>query len=67
MPLIVQLLSSATSTAPQQQLQLLAVASALAGGSEAGSAALQQAGVAGVLLELVGSSPLPRTQVSASL
>jgi hypothetical protein len=60
--MIVQLLS--TSASASQQQQLLAVVSALAGGSEEGSSELQQAGVSGVLLEMVAGSPMPRTQVS---
>jgi hypothetical protein len=60
-PMIVQLLSSSASAS--QQLQLLAVVSALAHGSEEGSGELQEAGVAEVLLGMVAASPMPRTQV----
>jgi hypothetical protein len=60
-PMIVQLLSSSASAS--QQLQLLAVVSALAHGSEEGSSELQEAGVDEVLLEMVTASPMPRTQV----
>ncbi|KAF6253942.1 armadillo-type protein [Scenedesmus sp. NREL 46B-D3] len=60
-PVMLQLLSGA-APAPQQ-LQLLAVASALASGSEEGSSELQEAGVSEVLLDMVAASPLPRTQV----
>jgi hypothetical protein len=59
--MIVQLLSSSASAS--QQLQLLAVVSALGHGSEEGSSELQEAGVGEVLLDMVAASPMPRTQV----
>jgi hypothetical protein len=59
-PLSVQLL--AASPSPAQQLHLLTLVTALARGEE-GSAQLLQAGLPGVLLHMVASEPMPRTQV----
>lgn len=60
-PVLVQLLSKSISAS--QQLQLLSLTSALASGSQEASSNLCDAGVAAALLQMISSTPLPRTQV----
>lgn len=59
--MVVQLLSGTSSAS--QQLHLLTLVSALAGGSEECSNELGEAGVGAVLLHMISTAPLPRTQV----
>lgn len=59
--MLVQLLSKSTSAS--KQLQLLSITSSLAAGSAEASSSLADAGMGRVLLQIIGGTPLPRTQV----